>query len=171
MLTLVLPDESSREDVLSFYAEIEKHGDTCIGFAYRGDYDRWLHEMRCRYRGEKLPDGYVRENFYLCYEGGRLVGVLSIKHELTDYLLKYGGHVGYAVRPSERGRGVAARMLSLGLEEARKIGLDRVLCVCDEDNAASERVIVKNGGTFENSLYDPEEAVSVKRYWIDLHEG
>ena len=59
-------------------------------------------------------------------------------------------------------------MLKQGLEIAKSLGLDRVLCVCDEDNLASERVIQKNGGAFENKLYDPYEAVFVKRYWIEL---
>lgn len=45
---------------------------------------------------------------------------------------------------------------------------DRILCVCDTDNYASEAVILKNGGVLENELFDPEENVTVKRYWIDL---
>ena len=45
-------------------------------------------------------------------------------------------------------------------------GFERVLCVCDNDNCASERVILKNGGVFESELFDPAENVTVKRYWI-----
>lgn len=59
-------------------------------------------------------------------------------------------------------------MLAQGLDIARELGFGRMLCVCDEDNLASERVIIKNGGIFENRLYDDEEKVFVKRYWIDL---
>lgn len=59
-------------------------------------------------------------------------------------------------------------MLAQGLDIARELGFVRVLCVCDEDNIVSERVIIKNGGIFENRLYDDEEKVFVKRYWIDL---
>lgn len=51
---------------------------------------------------------------------------------------------------------------------ARELGFHRLLCVCDEDNYASEKIILKNGGVLENTLYDPEEAVTVKGYWIDL---
>lgn len=124
--------------------------------------------MQNRHRGENLPEGYVRENFYLCYEKERLVGIFSLKFELTPYLRDFGGHIGYAVRPSERNRGLTTQMLAHGLEIAKQIGFARVLCVCDEDNRASERVIQKNGGVLENRLYDPEEAVFVKRYWISL---
>lgn len=110
----------------------------------------------------------MRENFYLCYEGNRLVGVFSLKFELTDFLRSFGGHIGYAVRPADRNRGLATQMLRQGLVLAKQLGFSRVLCVCDDDNYASERVIVKNGGILENELYDPDEDVTVKRFWISL---
>lgn len=59
-------------------------------------------------------------------------------------------------------------MLAQELDIARELGFGRVLCVCSEDNLSSERVIIKNGGIFENRLYDEKEKVFVKRYWIDL---
>lgn len=168
MLSFVIPSESNREDVLSFYNEIERSGGECIGIGNYKNYDLWLTEMRNRHSGKNLPDGYVRENFYLCYDKMRLVGVFSLKFELTEFLLNYGGHVGYAVRPSERNRGLATQMLRQGLVLAKEFGLKCVLCVCDNDNYASERVILKNGGQFENELYDTNEAITVKRFWIQL---
>lgn len=59
-------------------------------------------------------------------------------------------------------------MLKQGLELSKQFGFDKVLCVCDEDNYASEKVILNNGGVFENKLYDEDEQVFVKRYWIEL---
>lgn len=168
MLRFVLPDEASRDDVTGFYDEIEKSGGSCIGIGNYKNYDLWLSGMRNRLRGEGLPEGYVRENFYLCYDGEKMVGVFSLKFELTDFLMNFGGHIGYAVRPSMRNRGLAAQMLEQGIEIAKEYGFERLLCVCDEDNYASEKVILKNGGVFENKLYDPDECVYVKRYWINL---
>lgn len=168
MLTFNLPTDKNRDDVLSFYKEIEESGGECIGIGNYKNYDRWLIGMRNRRDGKDLPEGYVRENFYLCYEGDRLIGVFNLKFELTEFLLNYGGHIGYAVRPSERNRGLATQMLKQGLVLAKEIGLDRVLCVCDNDNYASEKVILKNGGIFENEVYDPYEKVTVKRFWIEL---
>ena len=167
-LKLVLPTEENRADVLAFYDDIEKSGGACIGMGNYKNYDQWLTGMQNRHTGKNLPEGYVRENFYLCYEGTRLVGVFSLKFELTEYLLNYGGHVGYATRPADRGRGLATQMLRQGLELAGEFGFDRILCICDDDNYASEKVILKNGGVLENELYDPEEAVTVKRFWITL---
>lgn len=168
MLTFILPTEQNRADVLSFYEEIEKSGGKCIGIKNYKNYDLWLSEMQNRHSGKNLPGGYVRENFYLCYEETRLIGVFSLKFELTEFLLNYGGHVGYATRPSDRNRGLATQMLNQGAALSKKFGFDRILCVCDNDNYASEKVILKNGGILENELYDPDEKVTVKRFWIPL---
>lgn len=167
-MTFVLPDESHYDDVISFYGEFENDGSTCIGYANFHNYDEWVKEKQNRHTGENLPDGFVRENFYLCYYEDKLVGVFSLKFELTDYLYNYGGHIGYAVRPSMRKRGLGTAILKQGLEISKKFGFKKILAVCDDDNTASEKIIVKNGGVFENKLFDEEENVFVKRYWIKL---
>lgn len=168
MLRFVFPSESNREDVLAFYAAFEKNGGQCIGCKYGKDYTLWLTDMQNRRAGKNLPQGYVQENFYLCYSGEEMVGVCSLKLELTEYLLQYGGHVEYAVHPALQNRGYGTEILAQTLRIAREPGFHRLLCVCDEDNYASEKIILKNGDVLENTLYDPEEAVTVKRYWIDL---
>ena len=167
-MKFILPTAENREDVQAYYREIESAGSESIGLGNYQDYDLWLTGMQNRHTGENLPEGFVREDFYLCYEGEKLIGVFSLKFELTKYLLDFGGHIGYAVRPSERKRGIATQILKQGLEIAKEAGFERILCVCDEDNYGSEKVILKNGGVLENELYDPEEKVTVKRYWIAL---
>lgn len=168
MLRLTLPTERDRENVLDLYREFETSDVTPIGAGNSRDYDAWLRGMENRHTGTDLPEGYVRENFYLCYEGETLCGVFSLKFSLTDFLLNYGGHIGYAVRPSMQNRGLATEMLREGLRLAKDYGFDRVLCVCDEDNLASEKVILKNGGVLEDIRYDADEKTNVKRYWISL---
>lgn len=133
MLNFVFPTAENCGDVQSFYDEITANGGYCIGIGNYKNYGLWLNEMKNRYTGENLPKGYVRENFYLCYDAGVLVGVFSLKFELTDFLLSYGGHIGYAVRNSQRNRGVATQILKYGLQLAKQFGFGRVLCVCDED--------------------------------------
>ncbi len=166
MLDFMLPTEKNKEDVLAFYKEFEADNSVCIGMHNYEDYDVWLTGMRNRHTGKNLPQGYVQEDFYLCYLAEELVGVFSLKMTLTDYLFNYGGHIGYAVRPSRQNQGIATKMLEKGLEIARNHGFKQILCVCDEGNEASEKVIRKNGGVFENALYDSEEDVIVKRFWI-----
>ena len=163
-----MPTNEDMAEVLDFYGEFKSRGEACIGYNGFENFPAWLEGMQNRHTGTNLPKGYVRENFYLCRSGGELVGVFSLKFELTEFLLNYGGHIGYAVRPSRQNRGLATKILEHGLDIARQHGFERVLCVCDEDNIASEKVISKNGGVFENKLYDSDEGVFVKRYWIEL---
>ena len=94
-------------------------------------------------------------------EGGTFLGSLAIRHELTDFLLNEGGHIGYSVRPSARRRGHAAKALAAALPIARELGITRVLLTCDEDNFGSRGTIEKNGGVYEDSRNGK------RRYWID----
>lgn len=167
-LNLVMPKEEHKEDVLSFYSEFENNDETCIGYGNYKNYGVWLTGMNNRREGKNLPDGWVRENFYLCYDENDMVGVFSLKFELTDFLMNYGDHIGYAVRPSKRNCGLATQILKQGLELSKGFCFDRILCVCDDDNYTSEKVILRNGGRFENVLFDSYENVFVKRFWIDL---
>ena len=168
MIDFLLPNKKYRDEIISFYDEFERNGEECIGIANYKDYDSWLYEKENRFKGQNLLKGYVRENFYICLKEQKLVGVFSLKFELTDFLLNYGGHIGYAVRPSERNKGLATEMLAQGLKLAENFGMKKVLLVCDKSNSASEKVIIKNGGILENELYDPNEHQIVKRYWVKL---
>jgi predicted acetyltransferase len=80
-----------------------------------------------------------------------VVGRISLRHALTPWLLEVGGHIGYAVRPSARGRGYATRALALMLPVAAAHGIDPVLITCDDTNVASRKVIEANGGVLEDN--------------------
>ena len=96
------------------------------------------------------------------------VGRISIRHELNDALHIEGGHIGYDTVPSFRGRGVATEMLRQALPVARALGLTAVLLTCDDTNAASIRVIERNGGSLrETKALDPNRPVK-RYYWITL---
>ena len=81
-------------------------------------------------------------------------------------MLFSGGHIGDGIRPSERGKGLGTKMISLALDECRKLGIHEILMCCDKSNIASARTIEKNGGILENEVLDDE--VPVLRYWIKL---
>lgn len=96
------------------------------------------------------------------------VGRISIHHELNDALRISGGHIGYDTVPSLRGRGVATAMLGQALPLARALGLTAVLLTCDDTNAASIRVIERNGGALRETRA-LEAGKPLKRYyWITL---
>lgn len=118
--------------------------------------------------GLNLPGGWVPSSAYWLVLGeGRLLGEIHIRHRLTPALEDFGGNIGYMIRPRERGKGHATRMLALALEKARSLNLSRVLVTCDSANAPSARVIQKNGGKLDSESASQAGRVT-SRYWIDL---
>ena len=99
----------------------------------------------------------------------RLIGLIQIRLELKGYLIEFGGHIGYCVRPSERRKGYAKIMLQSALEVCKQRGLNKVLITCLERNIASAKTIEACGGIFEKIVYDDKNyQANMKRYWIEL---
>jgi predicted acetyltransferase len=117
----------------------------------------------------KVNPGFVPMSvFWVMDEANQLVGIVRMRHRLNEQLLQRGGHLGYYIRPSARGRGYAKRALGLGLQRLRELGVARVLVTVDPDNAASIRVILANGGLPDTPGRHPENGNPVNRYWFDL---
>jgi len=110
----------------------------------------------------------VPSTFLFAFVGPRIVGRVMIRHELNEFLLRVGGHIGYVVVPEFRRRGYATEILRQSLEIAyRRLGLSRVLVTCNEDNVGSIRTIENNGGVFENIVSGLDVGTPKRRYWID----
>ena len=117
----------------------------------------------CEQAGTTVPSTTY---FAIRESDNRLVGVIDLRHHIDHPILgTWGGHCGYSVRPSERGKGYANEMLRLNIQNAKRMGLSKLLVVCDETNAASEKTILANGGVFEK--YIEIDGYRMKRYWID----
>ena len=114
------------------------------------------------------PDRVPWSTFWLVRDKERILGCCRLRHRLNAYLEREGGHIGYDVRPSERGKGYATQLLRLTLEEARQLGLTRVLITADTANVASWRVIEKNHGVIESESVSAETGKLMRRYWIAL---
>ncbi len=106
--------------------------------------------------------------FCLEEESDTVVGAVNIRHYLNESLLLDGGHIGDGVRPSMRRKGIATKMISLALEECKKLGIYRVLMVCDKDNIGSAKSIINNGGILEDEPV--VDGIPQQRYWIDLSD-
>lgn len=100
-------------------------------------------------------------------DNGAYIGTVDIRHKLTESLENYGGHIGYDIRPSQRGKGHGRTILALALPKARELGITRVRIMCDEHNVASRKVIEKNGGVFVDKGVNPENGHATLRYWIE----
>ena len=119
---------------------------------------------------EKAPAHLVpaTQFFFIRRNDNKLVGMIQVRHRLNDYLEKYAGHIGYSVRPSERRKGYAKKMLKMTLPFCRQIGLDKVLITCIDGNIGSEKTILSNGGVYESTVHEPNENEDLKRFWITL---
>ncbi|MES2172008.1 MAG: GNAT family N-acetyltransferase [Actinomycetota bacterium] len=172
MIELVLPDErrwpSWVESMEEFGDAVHLHGYATFGFEGQdlgdaGVFQNWLgRETGARVTGQ---DGFVPATVWWIVDEARpdeVLGSIQLRHELNDFLLAEGGHIGYGIRPSARGRGVATAALLLCLEQAVSMGLSRVLIVCDIDNEPSRRTILAAGGMLETVNG------TMERYWIDL---
>lgn len=119
---------------------------------------------------QKVPPHLVPATQFLCIRkaDNRLVGMIQVRHSFNDFLEKYGGHIGYSVRPCERHKGYAKQMLRMVLPFCREIGIDKVLISCVDGNIGSEKTILANGGVYECTIHEPDEDIDLKRFWITL---
>ncbi len=98
-------------------------------------------------------------------QGDQVLGGIALRYGVDDFVLRLG-NIGYGIRPSARRRGLATWALGRMLDEARGLGLDRVLIVCGAGNTASAKTIERNGGVLEG--IEDIELGTVRRYWIKL---
>lgn len=133
------------------------------------DFDGFMRYLREMAAGRNLEPGHVRQvTYWLTDDAGRILGCSRLRTRLTPTLAYHGGHIGYDVRPSERRKGYGTRLLALTLEKARKMGLNRLLLTCDDDNVGSARIIERNGGVLQDRIISPETGKLHRRYLIEL---
>ena len=170
-LHLRQPEASDREQVMAYREEflaIDSRMDGTCALNEYDDFDAWLANVRAYSAPETTPAGKVPATQYLALdENEHLVGMVNLRHCLNDYLLEFGGHIGYSVRPADRKNGYAIQMLKLALDEAKALGLDRVRIACDRYNIASAKTIQANGGVLDGERYDPQDGTLTQRYWIE----
>ena len=113
--------------------------------------------------------GLVPDSTFFCLDEERniIVGAVNIRHYLNESLFLNGGHIGDGVRPTERRKGIATKMIALALDECKKLGITKVLMVCEKENIGSAKSIQNNGGILENEI--EVDGVIEQRYWIELN--
>lgn len=171
MLKLVRLTPEYRPQLNDMMDEWTATGETIVPYAIRKvdyrDFDNYLPSLEV---GHDRDESLVPDSTFFCLDTDRniFVGAVNIRHWLNEGLLLNGGHIGDGVRPSERRKGFATKMIGLALEECRKLGIDRVLMVCYKDNIGSAKSIMNNGGVLENEIV--VDGMTEQRYWIDLKE-
>lgn len=113
------------------------------------EYKEWLIRSDAMSRGIGLEDWQVPSSFYWLFVDGHPVGKGNIRHFLTDKLRAEGGHIGYAIRPSERNKGYGTVLLKMIIKEARKMNIEKVLLTVRNSNTNSIKVALNNNGKIE----------------------
>lgn len=167
-LILVKAEEKYKEQITKMMDEWTASGEKIVPYAIRKadyhDFDNYIASLELK----DVHDGKVPDSTFFCMDTDRniVVGAVNIRHYLNEDLLQNGGHIGDGVRPSERRKGIATKMISLALKECRKLRISKVLMVCDKDNIGSAKSIINNGGILENEIIC--DGVIEQRYWIEL---
>ncbi|WP_257348503.1 GNAT family N-acetyltransferase [Pseudalkalibacillus decolorationis] len=171
-IQLIRPNVELKKEYILFYQEWMSSGESIVPWVVKEDptdFEKLVQFLIDSEKEENTPEGWVQHsNYWLVDENKRILGAVNIRHSLTEKLLNIGGHIGYGVRPSERRRGYATKILEESLQKTADLGLEKVLVTCNKDNKGSERTILKNGGVLENE-FSEEDGNIVRRYWIQLN--
>lgn len=163
------PTLADKETILNMMTEFEETQSAHDGGFWNAenfDYEEWLEENLQAEAGLNISENWVPAIQLVSFnEAGHALGFLNLRLRLNDYLLEKGGHIGYSIRPSERGQGYAKESLRQGLQIAKKKNITRALITCNIENFASRAVILANGGQLEDIRHETE------RYWIDLESN
>lgn len=169
-IRLVPPSAHYRESFLRALREFQHEG---LAWWSGGDLENVEHDF-AGFVAKKLTDATrhtetsIPKTHLWAIADAQFVGRISIHHALNDALRVVGGHIGYDTVPSFRGRGVATEMLRQALPVARSLGLGEVLLTCDDTNAASIRVIERNGGSLRETRVFDASRPPKRYYWISL---
>ena len=169
---LIKPEMKHKDMVVSYKQEHLNYGEEVIHGSSMLDkkntYEEWLTCIKNNQNEDTLAEGWVVSSTYLVMDKleKMVIGMIDTRHQLNETLRNYGGHIGYSVRPNERKKGYATRMLLLALEICKKMEINEVMLTCDKQNVASQRTIIKCGGKLEKEIRIDDEMVQF--YWIEV---
>ena len=143
----------------------------CSNLEKYEDVEKWKLNCDLFESNDTVPPGYSIGFEYMYVKDDEVIGMVNMRPEALDhpYLKQYGGHIGYSIRPSKRLQGIGTRMLKEFLVLCKNTyNLNKVLITCFKDNIGSRKIIIRNGGIFENEvLYPPTDSL-LERYWVSL---
>jgi predicted acetyltransferase len=171
MLELIEINEMLRNEAIEYKQEFIENNEVIHGGAGLDVFDtldEWFSSIHDNADITTLRPNRVLASTYFARrtDDGKIVGIIDIRHTLNDFLLNFGGHIGYSVRKSQRRKGYAKEMLGLALTMCAAWDIHRVLITCDKDNPASAKTIKAHGGILENEV--SHDGVVLQRYWIQL---
>ncbi|MFB2538166.1 MULTISPECIES: GNAT family N-acetyltransferase [unclassified Acinetobacter] len=168
-ITFEIPVIADKDKIIQFRNEFAEkydllHGANELNAFTDAGLMGWFHYIAMPAGVNLFGYAKVAGSTYIAKINDEIAGIVSIRHQLNDNLLKIGGHVGYSTHPKFEGQGVATAMLKFAVNELNQLGINRVLVTCQQDNIGSAKVIEKCGGILENVIVVKDKAIC--RYWI-----
>lgn len=159
-----VPSINRKEDAIAYINEFYEFNSNINGTGglqrFLDNYEEWLDKLQEDYtriaNEEKVP---ARTYFLVRKSDNRIVGMINIRLSLNEHLKKYGGHIGYSIRPTERGKGYNKINLYLGLKVCQEYRIDKVLMDADKDNPASWKTMEALGGINIKEFFDSENTL------------
>lgn len=146
--------EILKEYVIEHYSNHEGSISASLGMTNM-KYEDWVEKVNRN--SEKADDEWGRYYLYLVFDEDKLVGLLNIRFDLSDNLKELYGDIGYGVRPTERRKGYATKMLKYALQVCKEKEMKEAILGCYENNYGSNKTIIKNGGILYKTSYDEKK--------------
>ena len=172
-LRLEIPSLRRKDEALEYIQEFKDYNSQINGVGgldrYVDDYEGWLEKLEQDYvrvpSEEKVP---ARTYFLVRNSDDRIVGMINIRLALNEKLRKYGGNIGYSIRPTERRKGYNKINLYLGLKICQEYGIKEVLLDCDKYNLGSAKTMQALGGVMIREYYNEEYNEEIQDYIINV---
>ena len=174
------PSLERKQEALEYLQEHAYNGSDLNGTGGLKDclkgitYEEWLDDViKCQEKEYAESKNLVPGTTYFTIRksDNKIVGMVNLRHYLNDYLKKYGGHIGYGIRPTERRKGYAKIQLYLTLIEVQKLGIEKVMIDCSVTNLGSDKTIKALGGILERCEIDPSDGELTNVYWINVNDS
>jgi predicted acetyltransferase len=166
--TLRSEDEQSFRSAIDEFSRENSKWQFAYGFNEAIPFTEYIALLEDQSRGIGVPSHFVPNTYFVGVVDGIIVGRLSLRHILNDFLEKIGGHIGYGVVPSQRKQGYATEMFRQVIPHCKRLGLKEVLISCDEQNIGSRKVIEHFGSVFSDQVICPDSGVLIRKYWLKI---
>ena len=171
---LEIPTANRKKDAINYIEEFHIFNSDINGVGgldrFLDNYEGWLNKLEEDYKRipneEKVP---ARTFFLVRKSDNKIIGMINMRLAVNEKLKKFGGNIGYSIRPTERGNGFNNINLYLGLLLCNKYNIDKVLLDADLENPASWKTMEKFGGRLLREYYDDVYAnCTVRDYEIEV---
>ncbi len=166
--TLRMEDESSFRSAIEEFARETPPWQFAFGFDEALPFSDYIALLDGQSRGVGVPSHFVPNTYFVGVVDGTIVGRLSLRHTLNEFLARIGGHIGYGVIPYQRRQGYATEMFRQVIPHCRLLGIENALISCDEENIASRKVIESFGANFSDTVQCPDSGTPIRKYWLKI---